>query len=79
MTVEEIDDMNLQPLETPVLKVSRPVAVSILDEPIQAIPLILGSTGLQPLQECQDQVRWQVTGLFVLRKEWPSGRVYEYE
>ena len=79
MTVEEIDDMNLQPLETPVLKVSRPVAVSKSSEPIKRLSLTLGSPGLQPLQECQDQVRWQVTGLFVLRKEWSSGRVYEYE
>jgi hypothetical protein len=28
MTVDEIDAMSLMPLETPVLKVSRPVAVS---------------------------------------------------
>ena len=28
MAVEEIDAMSLMPLETPVLKVSRPVAVS---------------------------------------------------
>ena len=29
MAIEEMDAMNLMPLETPVLKVSRPVAVGV--------------------------------------------------
>jgi hypothetical protein len=58
MTVEEVNAMSLMPLETPVLKVSRPVAVTIFSQTFfyHAQTTKMFYPGLQSLPECQDKM-----------------------
>lgn len=78
MAVDDLDGVTLMPLETPILKVSRPVAACsrCRNAKIKCdgkLP-VDASHSLALRTDCADSCQ----GLFIVREEWQSGRVYEY-
>ena len=77
MAIDAMDATDLMPLETPVLKVSRPVAVSWS---VASVGSVADShLGVQPVSKCQNQMRWETAGVLFLREKRSRGRMYQYE
>jgi len=78
MAVDDLDATALMPLETPVLKVSRPVAACSRCR--NAKIKCDGKLPVRPANLTMSKSSTdELAGVFVLREERQSGRVYEHE